>query len=284
MKHPRAAATAPSERPSSGRRRAAPPRLSKHAVAAATNLLRIVAGHLQAIGVSREDLVRELAYVLGAVEAGRAVTPRPRVTYAVYQRLLEAMRDWSTNPRYLDPLGEMRPLPEAAPTGEPSVRELVEKHVGPRRTAAALALLQRLGSHRIDAHGMWHPRMGRTLSVRGDAEVGFERATRLLEGWLQTLAHNQGQPAPELQLLEKEATTDRLPSAFAHSFSRWAQEAVRPVLIDADDWMARHEGAERSTVDVGLAAFAFAIPRESLDEDEVSGEADRPEPAARRRA
>jgi len=161
---------------------------------------------------------------------------------------------WFSDPAYLDPSGQPRPLPlRGSPISLEALAHCIDPHLDVRYVVRYLehgGALRRSGNRYL-------PR-DRVLILRGR-----ERMTPFLRGLfglLRTLDHNSQCRGRSPGWLELVSTNPRFPVSAVRSFEKRVRALVSRLLLKVDADMHRHERAARKgerTVRIGVGVYQF---------------------------
>ena len=175
---------------------------------------------------------------------------------AAFRDAPHVLTHWFREPQYLDADG--LPLPLAMSGRGPTIEALVKRVNPDLDTARVVRHLLRYGGLRRRGK-KWQPIAPR-ITYRGDPLAIHRHALLVLDGMLQTVAHNVKSRGKDPGWYESVAENASFPAAEAEAFNRRVIRTGRQFLQNLDGEMKRREVAgivKRRTHRVGVGVYFF---------------------------
>ena len=214
---------------------------------------------LQATGHSPEVLARVFAE-----SCAKLPTPRGRraaTAVAVTLDVVHVLTHWYSDPRFLDPQGNPRPLPLRGAGA--SIADLV-KRVNPNiDVKAATDMLLR--ARALKRRGSRYTPTGRKVILDPSDIAATARSLLVLEGYVDTVNGNLNRRPGDLARLEATAINPSFPVAALDAFKSRLVRKGNEFLADVDTDMRRaEERAAKSDprANIGVGVFLYEQPQD----------------------
>jgi hypothetical protein len=229
-------------------------------------LLQSVAGSILESGVlPRERLAAQMRKVVADLEAGQSVGPLHSDDLSVYRSICDVVHDWCHDPGCASPVtGEPRSL--RWESGDPSLSELIERHLPRSEGARARAWMERsevIMSQDDGSYALKRP--GRFVMIDSPSISAIYRVANLVTQQLSTTLENFRNPRSGAKNLERDAEVSNLPVRLLPEFRAFAKLQGQNFLEIINQWLTNRcvpDSTERA-IRAGVHVYSYTGPSNS---------------------